>query len=138
MAKANLEASDHSSRSFSPSNASPAKPASELSLGQICKRKGQLSREYKPPWECLQLGFAYLKADRPVAAQYRRAHSAPAPALDTDLLLIAPPSMLQHKSIGHLSNFFYPWEKFAADARADELFVCHIVREAKPVFDPLG
>lgn len=57
---------------------------------------------------------------------------------DTDLLLISPPGEPQHKSIGHLSMFFYPWEKLAADARHGDLFVCHIVHEAKPVFDPLG
>ena len=56
---------------------------------------------------------------------------------DTDLLLISPPGTPQHKSIGHLSMFFYPWEKLTADARDGDLFVCHIVREAKPVFDPL-
>lgn len=55
---------------------------------------------------------------------------------DTDLLLIAPPSAPRHKSIGHLSMFFYPWKKLANDARTGDLFVCHIVQEAKPVFDP--
>lgn len=55
---------------------------------------------------------------------------------DTDLLLIASPTAPQHKSIGHLSMFFYPWEKLADDARGGDLFVCHIVREAKAVFDP--
>jgi len=57
---------------------------------------------------------------------------------DTDLLLISPPGTPKHKSIGHLSMFFYPWEKLQADARDGDLFVCHIVREAKPVFDPLN
>lgn len=57
---------------------------------------------------------------------------------DTDLLLISPPGTPKHKSIGHLSMFFYPWQKLMADARDGDLFVCHIVREAKPVFDPLG
>jgi hypothetical protein len=57
---------------------------------------------------------------------------------DTDLLLVSPPGTPQHKSIGHLSMFFYPWEKLMADARDGDLFVCHIVREAKPVFDPLS
>jgi len=56
---------------------------------------------------------------------------------DTDLLLIAPQNTPRHKSIGHLSMFFYPWEKLAEDALNGDLFVCHIVREAKPVFDPL-
>lgn len=55
---------------------------------------------------------------------------------DTDLLLIAPQSTPRHKSIGPLSMFFYPWEKLADDARNGDLFVCHIVREAKPIFDP--
>lgn len=57
---------------------------------------------------------------------------------DTDLLLISPPGSPRHKSIGHLSMFFYPWKTLTADARDGDLFVCHIVREAKPVFDPLG
>jgi hypothetical protein len=57
---------------------------------------------------------------------------------DTDLLLISPPGTPQHKSIGHLSMFFYPWEKLMSDAQDGDLFVCHIARESKPVFDPLG
>lgn len=66
-------------------------------------------------------------------------HQVPTPTLrDGDLLLIAPPNAPRHKSIGHLSMFFYPWEQLAEDAQAGDLFVCHIVREAKPVFDPLS
>jgi hypothetical protein len=57
---------------------------------------------------------------------------------DTDLLLVSPQGTPKHKSIGHLSMFFYPWEKLTTDARNGDLFVCHIVQEAKPVFDPLG
>lgn len=57
---------------------------------------------------------------------------------DTDLLLVGPPGAPRHKSIGHLSMFFYPWEKLASDARDGDLFVCHIVQEAKVVFDPSG
>ena len=57
---------------------------------------------------------------------------------DTDLLLISPPGTPRHKSIGHLSMFFYPWQKLMDDACDGDLFVCHIVREAKPMFDPLG
>lgn len=34
--------------------------------------------------------------------------------------------------------FFYPWQKLMDDACDGDLFVCHIVREAKPMFDPLG
>lgn len=57
---------------------------------------------------------------------------------DTDLLLISPPGTPKHKSIGQLSMFFYPWQKLQADAREGDLFVCHIVHEARPVFDPLN
>ena len=55
---------------------------------------------------------------------------------DTDLLLVSPPGEPRHRSIGHLSMFFYPWRKLLADAGAGDLFVCHVAREAKPIFDP--
>lgn len=55
---------------------------------------------------------------------------------DTDLLLIGPPGQPRHKSIGHLSMFFYGWDTLANSARTGDLFVCHIVREARVVFDP--
>ena len=32
--------------------------------------------------------------------------------------------------------FFYPWPKLIEDARAGYLFVCHLTREAQPIFDP--
>lgn len=55
---------------------------------------------------------------------------------DTDILLVGPPDMTKHKAIGSLSMFFYPWKKLVADACRGDLFVCHIVQEARPVFDP--
>ncbi|WP_456315820.1 anti-phage Hailong system nucleotidyltransferase HalB [Roseomonas mucosa] len=55
---------------------------------------------------------------------------------DTDLLLVSPPGKPRHRSIGGLSMFFYPWRKLLTDAGDGNLFVCHIVREAKPIFDP--
>jgi hypothetical protein len=55
---------------------------------------------------------------------------------DTDILLVTDDGQPRHVSIGHLSMFFYPWAKLQADAYAGDLFVCHIVREAKAVFDP--
>jgi hypothetical protein len=39
-------------------------------------------------------------------------------------------------SVGQVSMFFYPWPKLLADATQGDLFVCHVVREAKPLFDP--
>lgn len=59
-------------------------------------------------------------------------------ASDTDLLMVLPSGKLRHRSICHLSIFFYPWSKLLADARDGDLFVCHIAREAKPIIDPDG
>jgi hypothetical protein len=55
---------------------------------------------------------------------------------DTDLLLVAPGSRPRHIFLGHLSMFFYSWTKLKRDAAAGDLFVCHLVREARPLFDP--
>ena len=55
---------------------------------------------------------------------------------DTDLLLVSSAGKPQHKSIGHLSMFLYPWPKLTADAKCGDLFVCHLAREAKALFDP--
>jgi hypothetical protein len=42
----------------------------------------------------------------------------------------------RHVSVGHLSLFLYPWPQLQQDARDGDLFVCHLVREAKPLIDP--
>lgn len=55
---------------------------------------------------------------------------------DTDILLVSEEQKPRHISVGHLSMFFYPWRKLQDDAREGDLFVCHIVREAKALFDP--
>ena len=34
--------------------------------------------------------------------------------------------------------FIYPWRKLEHDSRSGDLFTCHLVREAKPLFDPDG
>ncbi|OFX03196.1 MAG: hypothetical protein A3E78_11270 [Alphaproteobacteria bacterium RIFCSPHIGHO2_12_FULL_63_12] len=57
---------------------------------------------------------------------------------DTDLLMIILDEETRHVSIGHLSLFFYPWGQLERDARAGDLFVCHLVQEAKPLYDPDG
>ena len=41
-----------------------------------------------------------------------------------------------HVSVGHLSLFVYPWHQLKQDAHDGDLFVCHLVREAKPLVDP--
>lgn len=55
---------------------------------------------------------------------------------DTDLLMIGLDEETRHVSVGHLSLFLYPWGQLEQDARDGDLFVCHLVREAKPLIDP--
>jgi hypothetical protein len=57
---------------------------------------------------------------------------------DTDLLLIGLEEEIRHVTVGHLSLFLYPWSQLERDARDGDLFVCHIVQEAKPLIDPDG
>lgn len=63
----------------------------------------------------------------------RADHSA---GSDTDLLMVSLDESTHHVSIGHLSLFVYPWFQLQADARDGDLFVCHLVQEAKPLLDP--
>ncbi len=55
---------------------------------------------------------------------------------DTDLLLISEDDRPQHVQKGHLSTSIYPLEDLLVRARKGDLFVCHIVREAKAIYDP--
>ena len=57
---------------------------------------------------------------------------------DTDLLMVNLDDETRHVSVGHVSLFLYPWRKLERDARNGDLFVCHLVHEAKPLFDPDG
>ena len=57
---------------------------------------------------------------------------------DTDLLMVNLDDETRHVSVGHLSLFLYPWRKLEHNARDGDLFVCHLVREAKPLIDPDG
>ena len=57
---------------------------------------------------------------------------------DTDLLMISLDGETHHVSIGHLSLFLYPWHALENNARDGDLFVCHLVCEARPLFDPDG
>jgi hypothetical protein len=57
---------------------------------------------------------------------------------DTDLLLIGSGEETRHFSVAHLSMFLYPWPRLQFDARNGDLFVCHLVRESKAIFDPDG
>lgn len=66
-----------------------------------------------------------------------RARGDHAQGSDTDLLLVSPAEVPKRTSIGQVSMFYYPWRQLATNAANGDLFVCHIVREAKPIFDPL-
>ena len=55
---------------------------------------------------------------------------------DTDLLMINLDDETRHISIGKLSLFLYPWNQLEQNARDGDLFICHLVREAKPIIDP--
>ena len=57
---------------------------------------------------------------------------------DTDLLMVNLDDETRHISFGRLSLFLYPWRTLERNARNGDLFVCHLVREAKPLFDPDG
>jgi len=57
---------------------------------------------------------------------------------DTDLLMITADDETRHVSVGHMSMFLYPWLRLKLDAQDGDLFVCHLVREAKAIFDPDG
>jgi len=55
---------------------------------------------------------------------------------DTDLLMINTDDETRHISRGRLSMFLYPWPRLRRDGKSGDLFVCHLVREAKVIFDP--
>lgn len=55
---------------------------------------------------------------------------------DTDLLMISLDEDTRHVSVGHLSLYLFPWHLLQRNARNGDLFVCHLVREAKPLIDP--
>ena len=57
---------------------------------------------------------------------------------DTDLLTVTLDDETRHISVGHLSLFLYPWSTLENSARNGDLFVYHLVREARPLFDPDG
>lgn len=56
---------------------------------------------------------------------------------DTDLLLISEDDRPQHVQKGHLSTSIYPLEDLLQRAKNGDLFVCHITREAKAIYDPV-
>lgn len=66
------------------------------------------------------------------------ARADPSKGSDMDLLLIRQADATHHFTEGNFSLFQYPWHKLENNARDGDLFVCHLVREAKALFDPDG
>lgn len=58
------------------------------------------------------------------------------PSSDTDLLLITAEPPGRHTSVGSLSLSFYPIDDLSARARAGDLFLCHILKEGRALYDP--
>ncbi|MGN7713722.1 anti-phage Hailong system nucleotidyltransferase HalB [Agrobacterium radiobacter] len=57
---------------------------------------------------------------------------------DTDLLLITQEDTPRHVMNGHVSTSFYSFEDLRSRAQNGDLFVCHIVRESIPIYDPIS
>ena len=55
---------------------------------------------------------------------------------DVDLLMIAKEPRTRHVSLGSVSIFLYPWGRLLRDSRAGDLFLCHLVRESRIIYDP--
>ena len=65
-----------------------------------------------------------------------QARSDESESSDTDLLMINLDDETRHVSVGRLSLFLYSWRTLKKNASDGDLFVCHLVREAKPLIDP--
>lgn len=59
-----------------------------------------------------------------------------APSSDVDLLLVTHEPRVRHATMGDVSLFLYPWKCLLRDARGGDLFVRHIVQEARALHDP--
>jgi hypothetical protein len=55
---------------------------------------------------------------------------------DVDILGITAERKTRHVEMGTVSLYLYPWKRLLAEARNGDLFVCHIVKEARPLHDP--
>lgn len=55
---------------------------------------------------------------------------------DVDLLLVTDERRVRHAAMGDVSLFLYPWSRLLRAARGGDLFVRHIVQEARALHDP--
>jgi hypothetical protein len=59
-----------------------------------------------------------------------------APSSDVDILVISGERAPRHRMMGNVSFFVYPWRQLHRDAKRGDLFLCHIVNEARSLYDP--
>lgn len=71
-----------------------------------------------------------------VALYGSQARGDAVPGSDVDVLMVTDEECNRHVSMGTLSIYLYPWDTLLRDAAAGDLFVCHIVREARSLHDP--
>jgi predicted nucleotidyltransferase len=67
-----------------------------------------------------------------------RARGDHEPGSDTDLLLITSESRPRHVLANNMSLSLYPTRHLLKSARGGDLFVCHLVQEAKVLYDDQG
>jgi predicted nucleotidyltransferase len=67
-----------------------------------------------------------------------RARGDHEPGSDTDLLLVTSEPAPRHVTRGNLSLSLYPYEDLVVRARQGDLFLCHVVKEAKVLYDTDG
>lgn len=65
-----------------------------------------------------------------------RARGDEDPSSDVDLLLVTAEGPARHASMGDLSLSFYPLPDLHARARSGNLFLCHVLREGRTLYDP--
>ena len=65
-----------------------------------------------------------------------RARGDHEPESDVDLLLVTSEPTHRHVTMGNLSFSIYPFVELMGRAKRGDLFVCHIVNEAKVLYDP--
>lgn len=58
------------------------------------------------------------------------------PNSDVDILLVTSERKTRHVAMGNVSIYLYPWSHLLRRAGAGDLFVCHIAKEAKSLYDP--
>jgi len=57
---------------------------------------------------------------------------------DVDLLFVTGGPQPRHRTVSNLSLSLYPLDTLLNRAAGGDLFVCHLVYEAKPIYDPVG